>query len=96
MTLTHLSHFGLSQIGQTSDNILFEGSLAACKRMAFAHGMEIERYEGFLVGCDGSHATYTQADSRSFSRILLRNGGMIQKTRDGFCLVMPNSAWEND
>jgi hypothetical protein len=95
MTITHLSHFGLTVIGQTADNMIFEGTLAACRRMAFAHGMEIDRYEGRTVSIEGRRATYTTASENDFSFCWLKQGGFINKTRDGYCLVMPMNVWIN-
>jgi hypothetical protein len=96
MTITHLSHFGLEIIGQTNDSVVFVGQLGACKQMAAAHGMEIERYEGFVVSSGPQGATFTPANPKNFSRIWFRDGGMIQRGRDNFTLVMPRKLWEKD
>lgn len=93
MTLTHTSHFGLTLLSQTDDNIVFEGSLSACRRMAFAHGMEVDRYEGRTISIDGRRATYTPADEKHFSICWFKGSGLIVKSRDGYCLVMPLAVW---
>lgn len=95
MTSTHISHFGLEKIGETNDTIIFQGTLANCRRMAFAHGLEIEKYEGYILSSDSAGAVYTTADSKNFSRCLFVQGGMIQKTQGGYCLVMRQDAWKN-
>lgn len=93
MTITHLSHLDLTKIGETRDSILFEGSLAACRRMAFAHGMEVEKYEGATVGMDGSRAFTIPADANSFVWCFFRGGGFIQRGRDNYCLLIPMAVW---
>lgn len=93
MVITHLSHFGLEKIGETKDTVIFSGSLANCKRLAFAHGMEVEKYEGYIVSSDSAGAVYTPADGKNFSRILFKTGGMIQKCQTGYALVMPVAVW---
>ncbi len=94
-TIAHLSHYDLTEIGTTSTNILFSGTLGACKRMAAAHGMEIEKYEGYVIGINGNQATYTPASATSFSRIWFVDGGMIQRCQGDFTLVMPLEVWRN-
>ena len=96
MTMTHVSHFGLDLIRETTESLVFVGGLGACKRMAAAHGMEIDRYEGFLVSSDSHGGVFTPASPKSFSRILYRGGGMVQKGRDDYTLVMPRRVWEQD
>lgn len=93
MTITHLSHFGLTLISETTTNVVLSGSLAACKRMAAAHGMEIEQYEGRIESCKGGHAVYVPVDQSKPNRILFKDGGMIQKCRDDYSLVMPLNVW---
>lgn len=93
MTMTHLSHFEITKIGQTEDNVVFEGSLAACRRLAFAHGMEVDRYEGRTVSIDNGKAICVPADDKDFSCCWFKGSGLIIKSRDGYCLVMPMTAW---
>ena len=93
-TIAHLSHYDLVEIGRTNDNILFSGNLAACKRMAAAHGMEIEKYEGYVVG-NCSDGSKTPTSPTQFSRIWFIKGGMIQRCQDDFTLVMPLEVWNN-
>lgn len=81
--------------GLTPDNVILEGSLADCRQLAFACGMEVERYEGRILASDGGHAIYAPADASSFAICWLR-GGMIIKARDGFCLVMPLQVWREN
>jgi hypothetical protein len=95
MTITHLSHFGLTVIGQTTDNIIFEGPLQDCRRMAFAHGMEVDRYEGRTLAIDGRGAILAPADASNFSCCWFKGSGLLMKTRDAYCLVMPMSIWLN-
>lgn len=94
MTITHISHFGLKNIGITSDNVLFSGSKGACKRMASAHGMEVEKYEGRILGSDCGIAATMTADSETFSICWFIGGGMVIKGRDDYTLVMPLGVWE--
>jgi hypothetical protein len=96
MTLTHLSHLDLTEIARTGDSIVFEGTLAACKRMAFAHGMEIERYEGPILSMNGGVAQYGMASETRPAAIWFKNGGLIIKGRDNYCFVMPLGVWMND
>lgn len=93
MTITNLSHFGLTIIGETRENVIFSGSLADCKRMAFAHGMEVDRYEGRTVSFDRCHATYTPADAKDFSCCWFKGSGLIMKCDGCYCLVMPLAKW---
>ena len=95
MTLTHLSHFDLTEIGRTDDNVILEGSLAACKRIAAAHGLEVVRYEGMITGSDGNRATYAPVDMARPSLIYLTRG-MIVRGRDGYSIVIPMDVWNND
>jgi hypothetical protein len=96
MTLTHLSHFGLEKLAETSTNVVFSGSLAACKRLAFAHGMEVESYEGRCLGMAGGRATVAAADATNFSAVWFKGGGLVLKGRDNYTLVMPLEVWRND
>lgn len=89
MTLTHVSHFGLTQIGMTSDNILLEGTLGNCKRMAHAHGLEVVREEGRILSSICGNAIH---DMTNIVRLVL-NRGMIQKTPTGWVLVMNLVDW---
>jgi hypothetical protein len=95
MVITHLSHYGLETLGQTTDSIVLEGTLANCKRMAFAHGLEITRSNTRLLSFNGSYAVYSSGDYVSYE-LTDANGltGLIQKTRDGWALVMPLKLWE--
>lgn len=95
MTLTHLSHFGLTLLRETADNVVFEGSLAACRRMAFAHGMEVDRYEGRTVSVNAGRAVTTPASEGDFSVCWFKGSGLVAKTRDGYCLVLPQAAWKS-
>lgn len=95
MTITHLSHFGLEKIGDTNDSIIFAGSLAACRRMAFAHGLEVDRYEGSIVSSDSGFATYTTATPESFSFCYFKQGGFICKARDGYSLLIRKEDWND-
>lgn len=96
MTFTHTSHFNLEMIATTEQNVLFEGALSACKRMAFAHGMEIERTEGTVAAINGRNAVYNPANESNPNRIWFVNGGMIQRVPGGYVLVMPVQVWANN
>lgn len=93
MTTTHLSHYGLQLVATTADNVVLAGSLADCKRMAAAHGMDIQGYEGCILGAVGGIATYQQLDAARPNRIVYVGGGMIQRGRDDYSLVMPRAVW---
>jgi hypothetical protein len=92
MTTTHVSHFGLSEVYRSSTSILFEGSLGACKRMAAAHGMEVDHYEGRTLS---SSAWGSMATPDDFTSIIFRDGGLLMKDREGWTLVMPLKIWNN-
>jgi hypothetical protein len=96
MTLTHLSHFDVKQIGATDDNVIFEGTLAGCRRLAFSHGMEVESYQGRTTGMGGGRTYSESADATNFSCCWFKGGGLLIKGRDGYCLVMPRTTWIND
>lgn len=96
MTATHLNHFGLQHTATTNDSILFSGSLGNCKRMAAAHGMEVEKCEGAILSSDCGHAIYAPVNESAPMRVLYRNGGMIQKCQSDYTLVMPLAVWMND
>lgn len=96
MTITHLSHFDLEVCGETADSVVLSGTLAACKRIAFAHGMEIERYEGTIVSSNGGHATCAPVSESRPNRILFKTGGLIQRCRDDYAVVIPRSVWETN
>lgn len=96
MTLTHLSHFGLEKIGETADNVVFSGTLGSCKRMAFAHGMEIEKYEGRILSSVNGHAIHAPVSESNPTLIWFKGGGLILKGRDDYSLVMPLKVWKND
>jgi hypothetical protein len=101
MLATHPSHFGLTLLAETSTSAVLSGTLGACKRIAAACGMEVAKYEGYIVssgptGLDGSSgAIYTPVsgpDDR-WSRILYNPGGMIQRGQDDFTVVIPIELW---
>jgi hypothetical protein len=96
MTIAHISHYDLTEIGRTSDNIVFSGSLGACKRMAAAHGMEVESMEGAITGCDGNRATYLPPDESKPALAWFKGGGLIIRGRDDYSLLMPLAVWMND
>ena len=88
----HLSHYGLEKVGETPDNIIFSGTLAACRGMAFAHGLEIVRTEGRILSINGRSTTTNETD---VVRYVLTQG-MIQRCRDGWSLVMPLAVWNTN
>lgn len=95
MTNTHVSHFGLNLINKTTTSVVFSGELSACKRMAFAHGMEISNYEGQTVACNGGRSIQTPVDTKNPNRIWFVDGGMIQRCPDDYTLVMPIEVWNS-
>jgi hypothetical protein len=89
MTTTHLSHLDLELCGKSDSSVVLSGSLAACKRIAFAHGLEIVGTEGRITGTTGGIASHNTAD---IVRYVL-NQGMIQKCRDDWSIVIPLEVW---
>jgi hypothetical protein len=63
--------------------------------MAFAYGMEIEKYEGRITGFVGRTATYLPVDEAKPNAIIFKGGGLIQRGRDNYALVMPLEVWRN-
>jgi hypothetical protein len=98
MTITHLSHFGLEKIGETPESIIFEGTLGACKKLAFSHGCEISQSQGRILGCDGGRAHFdtTTMTSHWLKSETGDHAGLIQKTRDAWALVLSRKVWVND
>ena len=95
MTITHPSHFDVREINRTSDSIVFSGTLAGCRKLAFAHGMEVAEYCGRLIEFDGVRAVSAPATPADFSVCYFVGGGLIHRGRDGYTLVMPMSVWIN-
>lgn len=91
MVHMHLSHYGLKEIARSSTSIVLEGTLANCKRMAFAHGLEIVKANTRLISFDGSHAVY--AGGEDYVSYELSPRGLIHKGRDAWTLVMPIEVW---
>ena len=95
MTTTHLSHFGLTKTHETDTRVYFEGTLADCKRIAFAHGCEIidEEYRilemnGTSVITDSTTVTcYWLADQTG------EHAGLIHRGRDAWTLAISRAAW---
>lgn len=83
----------LEMIGNTSTSVVFQGSLISCRRMAFAHGMEIAKYEGRTISIDCGHAIMSPASKDNFSICWFKEGGMIAKTQDAYALVMPKDIY---
>lgn len=95
MTMTHVSHFGLTLLSETSTGLVFEGSLGACKRMAFAHGLEVDEVRGPILGSVNGVATYGHLNPERPMSMTFKGGGLVQRAQDGYCLVLPRSVWEN-
>ena len=93
MTNTHISHFGLEFTAQTLTSVVLSGTLANCKRIAAAHGMEIDRTEGRIVSCDGDNAIYSPTSGDKPNRIVYKNGGMIQRCANDYAIVIPVDVW---
>jgi|APGre2960657404_1045060.scaffolds.fasta_scaffold53212_1 hypothetical protein len=95
MTITHPSHFDLQEVSRTETSIVFSGTLAGCRKMAFSHGMEVAEYCGRLIEFDGVRAVSAPATSADFSVCYFVGGGLIHRGRDEYTLVMPLHVWMN-
>jgi hypothetical protein len=98
MTTTHLSHFDLTQSGLTGDRVYLDGTLAACKRMAFAHGCAIAGEEGRIIEINEGRAICNMNDITAYW-LADANGehaGMIHKGRDAWTLALDLKVWEQD
>ena len=93
MTITHTSHFDVLEVARTNDSVVFSGTLAGCRKLAFAHGMEVAEYCGRLIEFDGVRAVSAPATPADFSVCYFVGGGLISKCQDGYTLVMPLSVW---
>lgn len=93
MTITHLSHFGMTLVAETDDNVVFSGKLADCRRMAFSHGLEIDRYEGQTISSENGKSIQAPADANKFVWAFFKQGGFILKGRDDWSLLMPKAVW---
>lgn len=95
MTITHLSHYGLTLVETTNDSAVLSGRLADCKRMAAAHGMEIDRYEGQTISIANGRAVHAPADENRPAIIWYKGSGIIARsTAEGeYTLVMPVELW---
>lgn len=90
MTYTHISHFGLKELSRTQDVIVLGSpTLGAVKRIAAAHGFEIE-----------SEITlnYNSMDTTVVIGWHMRNHdnhrAMIRKwSPDTWCISMQTEAW---
>jgi hypothetical protein len=89
MTQTHLSHFGLTIIGRTNDNVVLCGTLANCKRIAFAHGLEIIKELHPILSMCGGKATENTAKVSGFEL----SRGLIIKGRDNWTVCIPADVW---
>lgn len=86
MTITHVSHFGISAVQVQGDSVVLTGTLAGCRKIAFAHGLEVVRAEGQIVGCEGGKAITNAANVMRY----LLSEGMIQRLAGNqWALVMP-------
>lgn len=63
--------------------------------MAFAHGMEIDRYEGQIIAINNGKALYAPVNEKSYTTIWFKGSGLITKGRDDWSLVMPVKLWES-
>jgi hypothetical protein len=86
MTIKHISHFGLEQVGQTEDNILFSGSLSACKRLAAFHGCSVKSEERMIETPKIARYWLETHDGQ--------HGGSIHIGRDDWTLVLPVKVWQ--
>lgn len=96
MTMTHLSHFGLTHTGTLHDSVYLEGTLAACKRMAFAHGCTISGEEGRIIEMGSSGAICNMNDITGYwlAGPDGEHAGMIHRGRDGWTLVLNRQIWD--
>lgn len=95
MTATHLSHFGLKMTGESEDRVFFEGSLANCKRMAFAHGCQVSSEEGPILESGGGKAIYAVTPIVTYWLVdeTGDHAGMIKKIQDGWILLLSREVW---
>jgi hypothetical protein len=94
MSITNLSHFGLTEIGRTADNIILEGTEEACKRIAFAHGLEIVApwYPTIRTDC----AAGAVLDCSRIVGWNLTRGFILRAdyARDSYHMLIPMQIWE--
>ena len=83
---------GLREIGRTGENVIYTGGLADCRRAAFVGGLDIERYEGGILGSEGGIGIYRLATPETFAIAYFRGGGLIVRGADDFTLVLPIAA----
>ena len=93
--VTDPTHYGLTLLAKTHDTVILAGTLANCRRVAFAHGLEIERYEGATVAIDRDHAVYAPADATNFVWCHFRQGGFILRDQDDYTLLIRREIWDN-
>lgn len=93
--MTRLSHFDVKEVARTETNVIFSGTLAGCRKLAFSHGMEVEKYEGRTISFDSRGAVKAPADANNFSACWFKGAGLLMKGRDDYSLVMPLAVWAN-
>lgn len=82
----------LELLGKPDNNYVFQGTLAACRRLAFANGKEVEQYEGRIIGMAGGVVTREVGTADKFNFCWLKGGGLIHRVPDNkYCLVIENT-----
>lgn len=94
MTKTKKPLFGLTPVGDSDTSVMFTGTLANCRRMAFAHEMEVDKLEGAILSSDCGHAIYAPVNESAPMWTMFKNGGFIHKGRDNYFLLIPLSIWK--
>lgn len=82
MITTHLSHYGLELVAKGTDTVVMTGCMSACKRMALAHGLELDNH--------------VEDTSAAAGVTLYTEGAVIIKgaTWDGSTLILPRRIWD--
>ncbi len=94
-TQIHVSHLGLTEIDDNPNSILFLGSLAACKRMAFAHGCELKGPEFKRMGMGKDNVNQNIITAWNLEDQKGRHS-LIQRDRDGWVLILNKETWDNE
>jgi hypothetical protein len=85
---------GLTIDGKTATSLVASGTLAACRAAAVALGMGAERLEGRILSFDSAGAIYAPVDETRPNRIVYAGGGMVQRCRDDYAIVIPAAKLE--
>src|SRR6478609_10615136 len=94
LTEAQMKRLGLNEIGRTNDNVVLAGSYIACKRVAAVHGMEVDRYEGAIMGSVNGVGTYALPDPDRPMMVWFKPSGLMVKAQDGYTLSVPLILWD--